>query len=362
MTKINKLASRNDSYTGQRAVTQTTSQALYRKYRPQNFSEVIGQEQVVTALEGAIARASITHAYLFAGGRGTGKTSVARIFARALGTSESDIYEIDAASNRGIDDVRELREGVAVLPLNSMYKVYIIDEVHMLTKEAFNALLKTLEEPPQHVIFILATTELERLPATIVSRCQTLQFKKPSADILGKIILDIATREGYSIEPAGAELVALIGDGSFRDTLGTLQKVVSQLGQSVSAEKAASKTSRQLITYEDVAIATGAPSSSLVEAVIKAVASSDPIPGLQAIETARERNIDPKIFLDMIVARSRSLLISKIRGETTPVAINSTHLLSLLQAYTNLGTTGSPMLALELVLIKAAEQGATLVR
>ncbi|MDO8619932.1 MAG: AAA family ATPase, partial [bacterium] len=139
------------------------SAVLYRKYRPQSFKEVLGQEHVVEALEGAIKLGRVAHAYLFCGSRGTGKTSVARILANALGTSESDLYEIDAASNRGIDDIRLLREGVSSVPFESKYKIYIVDEVHMLTKEAFNALLKTLEEPPAHVIFILATTELEKV-------------------------------------------------------------------------------------------------------------------------------------------------------------------------------------------------------
>ena len=154
--------------------------ALYRKYRPETFAQVIGQEPVIKALQGALSSDSLAHAYLFSGSRGTGKTSIARIFARELGSSENDTYEIDAASNRGIDDIRALRDAVRTLPFDSKYKVYIIDEVHMLTKEAFNALLKTLEEPPRHVIFILATTEEEKLPETIVSRCQSFRFKKPS--------------------------------------------------------------------------------------------------------------------------------------------------------------------------------------
>lgn len=138
--------------------------ALYRKYRPQKFKDVVGQDHVVKVLQGAIDLGNISHAYLFSGSRGTGKTSIARIFAKEIGTTPNDLYEIDAASNRGIDDIREIRDGVSTLPFESKYKVYIIDEVHMLTKEAFNALLKTLEEPPAHAVFILATTELDKLP------------------------------------------------------------------------------------------------------------------------------------------------------------------------------------------------------
>src|SRR3989344_1158542 len=151
--------------------------ALYRRYRPEKFSEVVGQDHVVSVLTAAIREKRIVHAYIFAGSRGTGKTSIARIFAKDLGTAPSDIYEIDAASNRGIDEIRAIRDGVQTLPFNSEYKVYIIDEAHMLTKEAWNALLKTLEEPPRHVIFILATTESHKLPETIISRTQRFSFK-----------------------------------------------------------------------------------------------------------------------------------------------------------------------------------------
>ncbi len=202
-------------------------EVLYRKYRPQGFADVIGQDSVVKALSGAIKNKTIAHAYLFAGSRGIGKTSIARIFAREIGTTPNDIYEIDAASNRGIDDIRALRDAVGTLPFESEFKVYIIDEVHMLTKEAFNALLKTLEEPPKHVVFILATTEVYKLPETIVSRCQVFEFKRPTVDILKDTVMAIAEKEGFTIEPGGAELVALVGDGSFRDTHGVLERVIA---------------------------------------------------------------------------------------------------------------------------------------
>ncbi|MAZ40838.1 hypothetical protein CL654_01870 [bacterium] len=160
--------------------------ALYRKYRPQSLNDVLGQDHIVEALKHSLKNKSISHAYLFSGPRGTGKTSIARILARELKTSPEDLYEIDGASNRGIDEIRSLKEGVATLPFASPYKVYVIDEVHMLTKEAFNALLKTLEEPPSYVVFILATTELHKVPDTIVSRCQSFIFKKPTEKILKK--------------------------------------------------------------------------------------------------------------------------------------------------------------------------------
>src|SRR3989344_7095124 len=198
--------------------------ALYRKYRPQSFKEVLGQDHVVKVLEGALKQGNIAHAYLFAGSRGTGKTSVARILAKEAGCTDKDLYEIDAASNRGIDDIRELREGVNVLPFESRYKVYVIDEVHMLTKEAFNALLKTLEEPPPHVLFMLATTEIDKLPETIISRCKVFQFKKPGLDELRQVITTASKKEGRQLEPLATDLIALLGDGSYRDALGVLQK------------------------------------------------------------------------------------------------------------------------------------------
>src|SRR3989344_4956778 len=182
------------------------NEVLYRKYRPQEFNEVIGQEPVVKVLQGAVKLGNLSHAYLFAGSRGTGKTSLARILARAIGTSQNDLTEMDAASNRGIDEIREIRDSVNTLPYESKYKVYIMDEVHMLTKDAWNALLKTLEEPPAHVVFILATTELEKVPETVVSRCQTFSFKKPNLSTLKDFALVIAKKEGATLEPAAAEL------------------------------------------------------------------------------------------------------------------------------------------------------------
>ena len=202
-------------------------EVLYRKYRPADFDEVIGQDAVVKALKGAIANNAVAHAYLFAGSRGIGKTSIARIFAREIGTTPNDIYEIDAASNRGIDDIRALRDAVAVLPFESRFKVYIIDEVHMLTKEAFNALLKTLEEPPKHAVIILATTEYEKLPATITSRAQRFVFKKLSkAVIMGKLAME-AKAEKIKIDEDALELVAASAEGSVRDAESLLDQIAS---------------------------------------------------------------------------------------------------------------------------------------
>ncbi len=209
------------------------SETLYRKYRPENFEDVLGQSEVVTSLQNSIKNKNISHAYLFSGGRGSGKTSVARIFAKELGVSVHDIYEIDAASNRGIDQIRELRSAVEILPLESEHKVYIIDEVHMLTKEAFNALLKTLEEPPKHVIFILATTEKHKVLDTIISRCQVFEFRRGSIEVLKELIERVVKAEKVKMDQKSVEYIATLGAGSFRDTLSHLQKAISIFGSDI---------------------------------------------------------------------------------------------------------------------------------
>jgi DNA polymerase-3 subunit gamma/tau len=274
-------------------------EVLYRKYRPSNFKEVIGQDSVVKALKGAIENGAIAHAYLFAGSRGIGKTSIARIFASEIGTSANDIYEIDAASNRGIDDIRALRDAVATLPFESKHKVYIIDEVHMLTKEAFNALLKTLEEPPKHVVFILATTEVHKLPETIVSRCQVFEFKRPTVEILKDTVSAVAKKEGFTIEPAAAELVALVGDGSFRDTHGILERVIA----GIKGKK---------ISRDDVEEATGSPKSELVRGFVLALAEKNSGAAFEVIAKLREKSSDPKLFLELAVSLTRLSLFVKM--------------------------------------------------
>ncbi len=269
---------------------------LYRKYRPQKFSEVLGQDHITKTLKKAIKLGNVAHAYLFSGTRGTGKTSVARILAREIKCSINDLSEIDAASNRGIDAIRELREAVNVLPFESPYKVYIIDEVHMLTKDAFNALLKTLEEPPKHVVFVLATTESDKIPDTIVSRCQTFTFKKPSQKTLNDIVLDVAKKEKITLEKGTEELVALLGDGSFRDTLGILQKVIS-----ASANKN--------ISLKEVEKITGAPNSMLVNDFVSSLDEKDLDNGLKVLNQAVENGIDVQIFLKLILYKARAVLL-----------------------------------------------------
>ena len=205
--------------------------ALYRKYRPKNLSQVVGQEHITTTLANAIKAGKISHAYLLTGTRGVGKTSLARILAHELNgleytddRADLDIIEIDAASNRRIDEIRDLRDKVHILPTSSKYKVYIIDEVHMLTKEAFNALLKTLEEPPEHAIFILATTEAHKLPETIISRTQHFSFKPIEEAVIVNHLKGIAKSEKFKIDDDALKLIAKHGDGSFRDSISLLDQ------------------------------------------------------------------------------------------------------------------------------------------
>jgi DNA polymerase III subunit gamma/tau len=210
------------------------AKALYRKYRSKKFSEVVGQEHITKTLEHAIKSGKISHAYLFTGPRGVGKTSVARILAHVVNglpyeddSMHLDIIEIDAASNRRIDEIRELRDKVHITPTTGKYKVYIIDEVHMLTREAFNALLKTLEEPPAHAIFILATTEAYKLPETIVSRTQRFTFKPVAPDDVIKHLAQIAKEEKIKVTDGALKLLTEHGQGSFRDSISLLDQLSS---------------------------------------------------------------------------------------------------------------------------------------
>ena len=206
-------------------------QALYRKYRPQTFNDIVGQNHIVSVLKNAIDKNQISHAYLFYGSRGTGKTSIAKIFANEVNGNEIyqkenvDIIEIDAASNNGVDEVRDIKEAIKFLPTEGKYKVYIVDEVHMLTTAAFNALLKTLEEPPAHVIFILATTEIHKIPATILSRCQRFEFKNLSQEQLIDRLRYIAKEENLVIEDEAIEKIATLAKGGLRDAISILDQV-----------------------------------------------------------------------------------------------------------------------------------------
>jgi len=270
--------------------------ALYRRYRPEKFSEVVGQDHVVSVLTAAIREKRIVHAYIFAGSRGTGKTSIARIFAKDLGTAPSDIYEIDAASNRGIDEIRAIRDGVQTLPFNSEYKVYIIDEAHMLTKEAWNALLKTLEEPPRHVIFILATTESHKIPETILSRCQVFAFHTPSDEEVREVISRVAKSEKLHLDKESLNLLVLLGEGSFRDALGMLQKV-------------ATFSSDKKITVDEVEKITGAPRTELVHQLVAELVGGTQEKAFAILETLSGQNVDTKTLAKMLMRNFRLALL-----------------------------------------------------
>ncbi|MEK7604834.1 MAG: DNA polymerase III subunit gamma/tau [Patescibacteria group bacterium] len=271
-------------------------QSLYRIHRPATFADVVGQEQVTRPLEEAVKAKKVGHAYLFAGSRGLGKTSVARIFAAAIGCHENDVYEIDAASNNSVEDIRTLTEGVYTLPLQSPYKLYILDEVHMLSKGAWNAFLKTLEEPPAHAVFILATTELEKVPETVQSRCQVFEFKKPTRSVLAAMTAAIAKKEGYTLEPAAADLIALLAEGSYRDALSILQKVFAG-------------TSDKKLSREAVEAATGAPRQEQVHALLTALAKGERGAALAAIEKAAKAGVDMRLYLELVLEALRAILL-----------------------------------------------------
>lgn len=273
-------------------------QSLYRAYRPQTFAEVIGQEQVTKPLEEAAKSKKIGHAYLFSGSRGLGKTSVARIFAAAIGCHENDLYEVDAASNNSVEDIRTLTEGVYTLPFQSPYKVYILDEVHMLSKGAWNAFLKTLEEPPAYAVFILATTELEKVPETVQSRCQVFEFKKPTRAVLTKMVASVAKKEGFTVAPDAAELIAMLAEGSYRDALSVLQRVVTGADD-------------KSLSRETVEKLTGAPKRELVHSILTALAKGERGGALATIEKAAKSGADMKLFLELVLEALRSTLLMR---------------------------------------------------
>ena len=335
---------------------------LYRKYRPQKFKDVLGQEHIVQTLLSAIESDRVAHAYLFAGPRGTGKTSMARILARELGCTDKDLYEIDAASHTSVENVRDLCEGARTLPFESPKKVYIIDEVHMLSKSAFNAFLKTLEEPPSHTVFVLATTELKKVPDTILSRCQIFNLNKPSEDLLSKMILSVAKKEGFEIEKDAAYLLALLGDGSFRDAQVFLQQVLSASG-------------KKNVSLEDVEKITGAPGTQVSHDLIRSLVSLDPKESFETLNKVVSKNTDMKIFTKMLLNDLRKILIAKhapellgqfnisdreqkfykeIIGNKNSKIVSSL-LREFLVAYNDIGKTHIASLPLELAISKIFE-------
>ncbi len=304
------------------------STSLYRKYRPQKFSDLIGQEIIKITLQNEIKAGKISHAYLFSGPRGVGKTTTARLLAKAincenrregeyefcnkcvscLGIAEGrslDLIEIDAASNRGINEIRALRDHVRVIPTNSKYKVFIIDEVHMLTPEAFNALLKTLEEPPIHVIFILATTEIHKLPETIISRCQRFDFKKVGFKEMVKRLDKIAKKENIEVEPKVLEKIALQSEGCIRDSETLLQQIFS-LGD-------------KKISYEEAEIFFPRSDINLIINFVKNLIHNEKEKSIFLINKLAEEGIDLKNFTSNLIEFLRKLMLIKIDQKTKEI-------------------------------------------
>ncbi len=291
-------------------------QALYRKWRPSDFADVVGQEHVTSILTSEVEHGKISHAYLFCGPRGTGKTTCAKIIAKAAnclspvngspcgkckaclsieaGTA-TDVVEMDAASNNGVDNIRELREGVVYTPADLKYRVYIIDEVHMLSISAFNALLKTLEEPPEHVIFILATTELHKIPATVLSRCQRFDFHRVSMDAIVGRLETVCKGEGLHAEREALELIARLSQGGMRDSLNMLEYCAGD-GETITVEKA-----ERLL---------GAASRTLLCAIADAVASRDASAALAVIEEIYMSSRDIAVFWREWIAFCRDMMIA----------------------------------------------------
>jgi DNA polymerase-3 subunit gamma/tau len=341
----------------------STTSALYRKYRPESFVDVKNQDHIVTVLESAIKKGEIPHAILFSGTRGTGKTTLARLFAKAIGTADLDLYEIDAASNRGIDDIRELKEAVHTMPYESEQKVYIIDEVHMLTKEAFNALLKTLEEPPAHVVFILATTEEDKLLDTILSRCQVFRMHSPSRTVLAETVTEVAKKEGFTLTPEAADLIAIAADGSFRDALGVTQKVILASGDAVGSA-------------DEVAVIIGAPKTGTLLKLLDALHTKNKADALAAVQDAVAQNVDMKLFTRVLLEHIRVVMLIrnmpaqkatllaafgaeaqvKIEEYTSDASpLNSHLLLRFLQAVELVGRSPIPHAPIEIAIIETLE-------
>jgi DNA polymerase-3 subunit gamma/tau len=301
---------------------QDQQRSLYRRHRPRTFAEVVGQEPVVRTLRNAVERGKVHHAYLFVGSRGTGKTSMAKILAACLncehgptiepcGECDScvsiaratslDVIEMDAASNNSVDDIRELRESVAYAPVSGRRKVYILDEAHMLSTAAWNAFLKTLEEPPPNTVFVLATTEANKVPATVVDRCHRFDFHRPTVEQIASVVRRTAAAESIEIPPAAVAALARSATGSFRDALGTLEQLVTYSGNEVA--------------LEDVLAVLGVADARLLEATVDAVASGDAPGALKTIEECVEQGRDAASFASDLEVRARELLVVQTLDE-----------------------------------------------
>jgi DNA polymerase III subunit gamma/tau len=299
------------------------STSLYRRHRPGAFDEIVGQQHVVRTLRNAVEQDKVHHAYLFVGSRGTGKTSMAKILARSLnceqggptitpcGECEScrtiaagvsiDVIEMDAASNRSVDDIRDLRERVAYAPAGGRWKVYILDEAHMLTPEAWNAFLKTLEEPPPNTVFVLATTEAHKVKATIADRCQRFDFQRPSLEQISEVLQRVAAAEGIEVEEGAVATIARSASGSFRDALGTLDQIVAFGGSKIE--------------LDDVLQLLGAADAELLFGAVDAVLAADPKAVLLGVEEMARSGRDPAQFARDLLAHLRHLLVTQTVGE-----------------------------------------------
>jgi DNA polymerase-3 subunit gamma/tau len=299
-----------------------SAQSLYRRHRPRTFADVVGQEPVVRTLRHAVERGKVHHAYLFVGSRGTGKTSMAKILAsslncergptidpcgvcdscRAIAAAASlDVIEMDAASNNSVEDIRELRESVAFAPVSGRHKVYILDEAHMLSQAAWNAFLKTLEEPPPHTVFVLATTEAQKVPATVVDRCHRFDFQRPTVEQISSVLARAAGAESIDIPPEALAAIARSATGSFRDALGTLEQLLTYSGQRIE--------------LADVLAVLGVADEQLLAAAFDAVHAGDARETLLTVARCLQGGRDASAFMRDLEARARELLVSQTLGE-----------------------------------------------